>query len=203
MTKQFKVFTPTTLTAADVNDYLMEQAVIAAESTDRPTPQEGMMIWETNTNRLKVYDGSGWKDVWATGTYTPTLAGMAIGTGGGASNTAAFGYAGGVLTVAGRIVFGTSGVTLPGAGDITVTVPSGFTMTSSVDVSTPIGDVSLGAAGAISPGVCWWNTSTTVRFLALNSAGTYLAVAAPASTVPATWVNGDTIRYSFSVPATF
>jgi hypothetical protein len=58
----FKTFTANdVLTAADVNDYLMEQAVISCTSGTRPSsPVEGMTIRETDTDRLLSYDGSGW-----------------------------------------------------------------------------------------------------------------------------------------------
>lgn len=49
------------LTAADTNDYLMEQAVIACTSGTRPgSPNEGMTIFETDTDRLLIYSGSAW-----------------------------------------------------------------------------------------------------------------------------------------------
>lgn len=58
----FKVFASgAVLTAADVNDYMAEQAVITCTSTTRPTPQEGMTIYETDTDRLLVYNGVGWR----------------------------------------------------------------------------------------------------------------------------------------------
>jgi hypothetical protein len=49
------------LTAADLNAYLMRQSVIKCTSGTRPaSPDEGMMIWETDTDQLKVYNGTGW-----------------------------------------------------------------------------------------------------------------------------------------------
>jgi hypothetical protein len=62
-----KTFTSTTLTASDVNTYLMKQAVIGCTSSTRPTPVEGMTIFETDTDRLMTYDGSAWRDVVALG----------------------------------------------------------------------------------------------------------------------------------------
>jgi hypothetical protein len=68
MTKQIKTFTAgSVLTASDVNSYLMNQTVIAAQSTDRPTsPQAGMTIWETDTRKLLVYTTAttGWVPPW-------------------------------------------------------------------------------------------------------------------------------------------
>ena len=49
------------LTAANVNDYLMEQAVIACTSATRPgSPNEGMVVYETDTDRISVYTGAAW-----------------------------------------------------------------------------------------------------------------------------------------------
>jgi hypothetical protein len=73
----FKTFTNATLTAADVNDYLMEQSVIQATTTTRPSaPHEGMVVAATNTNALEVYSGSAWLEFgrWgAAATWTPVV----------------------------------------------------------------------------------------------------------------------------------
>ena len=69
----FKVFTNTTLTSADVNDYLMEQAVIQATSTTRPSsPHEGMLVAETDTNRFSAYSGTAWVPMGSWGAFTST-----------------------------------------------------------------------------------------------------------------------------------
>lgn len=57
----FKTFTAATLTASDVNGYLMRQTVIQATSTTRPSsPHTGMLIYETDTYRFASYDSTGW-----------------------------------------------------------------------------------------------------------------------------------------------
>ncbi|WP_030487264.1 hypothetical protein [Micromonospora chokoriensis] len=58
----FKTFTVgEVLTAGDVNNYLAKQAVISCTSGTRPSsPGAGMTIYETDTNLLRIYDGSGW-----------------------------------------------------------------------------------------------------------------------------------------------
>jgi hypothetical protein len=54
------------LTAANVNDFLMEQAVMTfADDAARTTAltdvlREGLLTYNLDTNRLEVYDGSGW-----------------------------------------------------------------------------------------------------------------------------------------------
>ena len=53
----FKTFADAaTLPAADLNTYLMKQAVIVCTSGTRPSsPVEGMTIYETDTDSLKIY----------------------------------------------------------------------------------------------------------------------------------------------------
>jgi hypothetical protein len=53
------------LTAQDVNDYLMDQTVMtfassAARSSAIPTPTQGMISYQTDTDAIEAYDGSNW-----------------------------------------------------------------------------------------------------------------------------------------------
>lgn len=53
------------LSAAEVNGYLMTQAVMtfadaSARDTALPSPSEGMTVYLADTNQLQMYDGSGW-----------------------------------------------------------------------------------------------------------------------------------------------
>lgn len=62
------------LTATEVNDYLMDQAVMrfasaSARSTALPSPSEGMMSYLDSTNAVEVYNGASWVNV--TGTEVP------------------------------------------------------------------------------------------------------------------------------------
>lgn len=55
-----------TLTASDVNTYLMEQSVMvfggtAARSSAIPTPSEGMTSYRTDTQQIESYDGAEWR----------------------------------------------------------------------------------------------------------------------------------------------
>lgn len=57
------------LTAAEVNTYLMRQSVITCTSGTRPSsPNAGMVIYETDTNRVLVYTTAttGWQPPWNT-----------------------------------------------------------------------------------------------------------------------------------------
>jgi hypothetical protein len=54
-----------TLTASDVNNYLMDQSVMvfggtAARSSAVPTPSEGMISYQTDTDAIEAYDGTNW-----------------------------------------------------------------------------------------------------------------------------------------------
>lgn len=51
----------TVLPAADVQGYLMDQAVIVCTSGTRPTPANGMLIYETDTKLHYTYYASAWR----------------------------------------------------------------------------------------------------------------------------------------------
>lgn len=79
----FKTFTAgAVLTASDVNTYLAKQAVVVCTSTTRPSsPPEGMVIYETDTDKVLTYTTAttGWVPPWnmpwgyvTSATNTPT-----------------------------------------------------------------------------------------------------------------------------------
>lgn len=75
----FKVFTNgSILPDTDVNDYLMEQVIISCTSGTRPSsPNDGMAIWETDTERYMSWNATAAAWVYLgqmiSGTNTPTL----------------------------------------------------------------------------------------------------------------------------------
>ena len=75
----YKVFTAgEVLTAANVNGYLMEQAVMvfagtAARGSAIGTASEGMVSYQTDTNSITVYDGSDWKQVYPVAASVTTV----------------------------------------------------------------------------------------------------------------------------------
>lgn len=57
----FKDFTIEEGSSSDINTYLMRQMMIVCTSGTRPSsPQNGMRIWETDTLKEMVYNGSTW-----------------------------------------------------------------------------------------------------------------------------------------------
>ena len=90
MANGFKVFAVgEVLTAADVNDYLMEQSIgIFADSTARDaqitSPIEGQFCYLADSNVLQLYNGSSWANFIGEGDITGVTAGTNL-SGGGAS----------------------------------------------------------------------------------------------------------------------
>jgi hypothetical protein len=105
-----KVFAPgDVLAAADVNTYLMNQAVMtfadsAARTAALPTPSEGMVTYLNDTNKLSVYDGANWVESDPIEESLLTTTGDIIyASGAGTAARLAIGTATQVLTVTGGI----------------------------------------------------------------------------------------------------
>tara|TARA_R100000655_G_scaffold87451_1_gene127635 strand:- start:860 stop:1795 length:936 start_codon:yes stop_codon:yes gene_type:complete len=88
MANGFKVFSVgEVLTAADVNDYLMEQSIsIFANSTARDaqitSPIEGQFCYLADSNVLQFYNGSSWANFIGEGDITGVTAGTGLDGGG-------------------------------------------------------------------------------------------------------------------------
>lgn len=90
---------------------------------------DGKLWWDTDDTSILPMT----VNLAQSGTYTPTLTGMNIGTGGSAINSAIYSYVGGpnigdkgLLSLEGVVIFGTSGATYPTSGEISL--PSGFNL---------------------------------------------------------------------------
>ncbi len=135
------------------------------------------------------------------GTYTPTIQGMAVGTGGSANNTAYYSYVGGILVVQGIIQFGTTGVTFPTAPNIFV--PSGFTASQPIAPNyATIGHAAYVCSGTSYHGYMTMVSQTIARPMLYTASGTYPGSANLGVAVPVTWVSGDYMRYSFTLVGT-
>lgn len=88
MANGFKVFAVSeVLTAADVNDYLMEQSIsIFADATARDaqisSPVEGQFCYLADSNVLQFYNGSSWASYIGEGDISSVVAGTALSGGG-------------------------------------------------------------------------------------------------------------------------
>lgn len=124
----YKLWTSELLTSADINAYLMKQAVIVCTSATRPaSPPEGMTVYETDTDRYSSYTGSAWVTLGQTitGTYVPTLTAATTNPTLGSASVAAGRYtlfSGNWCTTRGTILFGTSGAAA-GSGQYFISLP--------------------------------------------------------------------------------
>jgi hypothetical protein len=123
----FKTFAPGVLTSSDVNTFLMRQSVITCTAATRPaSPNEGMLIYETDTDLVLVYSGTAWEvnsKVGAHKTYTPTLAGGGGWVFGAATAVGRYVELGGrMVHLSVQITW--AGGTTAGTGFFVVTLPS-------------------------------------------------------------------------------
>ena len=196
----FKTFaTGEKLLAADVNSYLMQQAVMYfASSTARgsaiTSPVEGMVAYLEDSNTYTFYNGSAWNDLlWGDAwvAYTPTLSNITLGSGG----TSSFFYqrVGKMVNVRGRITLGTSGA-LSGVATFTLPV-NAITADQFWQSGTILNDSGTFYAGVVRVG------TSTATVLALNASATYTTAVNTALNVPFTWASGDILNVGFSYEA--
>lgn len=102
------------LTAANVNQFLMNQSIVQCTAGTRPgSPQDGQCIFETDTEDIRVWDGSAWEYVTHTGsfkTWTPALT---------STGTNPTGTGTGIYTRQGRMITATAKYTFTTAGTLT------------------------------------------------------------------------------------
>lgn len=168
----FKTFTiGETLTASDVNTYLMKQAVIACTSGTRPSsPVEGMRIAETDTDREYVYSGSAWVLVSAYNTASTTLTMDAAFT---ATRNQVYrrGLWGWFALTCDR----PGGSLAAGVGVTAATIPSGYRPAATFDtVAATVNGIPCTVTVTLSTG------EIGVRPSALVAAGTSIAIASAA-----------------------
>jgi hypothetical protein len=163
-----KVFTAgEVLTAANVQDYLQDQAVMvfagtAARGSALPgsVVSEGMVTYQTDTNTITVYDGSAWQQVYP-------IAGPAVNS----------------ITAAYTAVAGDENDTIyvSGTSAVTVTIPDVLSVGGRIDIWRNAGGTVTIAAGT---GVTDWagggtaGTAVTFKIDQTYNAATVQKVAA-------------------------
>jgi hypothetical protein len=168
----FKVFTPGVLTSSDVNTFLMRQAVIVCTSTTRPaSPNEGMTIYETDTDSYAVYTGTEWRYQGRYLTFTPTLAGSGW-TLKGRTIESRYAFFGDMIHWFGGISWDGTGSQTAGAGFLTLTAPVAA-VSSPETLPSHAGTFSMfdDSAGVLHAGGVRFNTTTTVQILNLVQSG--------------------------------
>jgi hypothetical protein len=191
-----KTFTAGTLaTASDVNTYLMDQSIMtfanaSARNTAIPSPTEGMVTYQSTADHLTVYNGTDWIpfDIGWT-TYTPTLAGVTLGTG----YTLSAAYTTIAKTVIVQFYFAL-GATSAITGDVSFSLPINH---ASSNRSGQAGTCVIVDASPATryPGTVLLSGTPGYAFLRVgNAAGTYLTQVALSSSIPiTTWAVNDSL----------
>ena len=183
-------------------DAVARQVVITCTSTTRPaSPDEGMTIFETDTDRVLLWNGTAWLVVtepWQA--YTPVLTATTtnptLGTGSTASARYQRQY--GVVAYQGIIQFGTSG-TAAGTGDYRISLP--------VTAQTGITNRRLGTVTAydnstaeVNVAVAYLVSSTTAGVL-YASGHPKGAIAYYGASTPISWAASDAIEFTLTYEA--
>lgn len=179
----------------------MRFATEAARDAEITSPEEGMECYTLDLDRTWLYTTS-WVLMSQTGSWTPTLTNVAIGTGGGALNTGSFAYNRGMLAVDIVVALGTAGASVTGTPG--VTLPTGFTP-SRLNANPAVGvDVSFlsGGAAALNFGVAFLSVTNRLDLFVFNSSGTYVSRTAITAAIPAVWAAGDAMFVQGTVKGT-
>jgi hypothetical protein len=171
-----KVFTAgEVLTAANVNDYLMDQAVMvfagsAARGSAIGTATEGMVSYLTDNNRIEVFT-TYWEQVWPVTSFAGTINGNQVAFGGTTTTTS--------MTATSALDNGT--IWVNGTAAVTITVPDVLTTWDTITVWRNAGGTVTIAAGT---GVTDWagagtaGTAVTFKIDQTYNAATVQKVAA-------------------------
>jgi hypothetical protein len=193
-----KVFTAgEVLAAADVNEFLQDQAVMtfagtAARGSAIGTAIEGMFTYLEDTDTYESYTGSGWVSALPMGAwtaFTPTWSALTVGN--GIYNKSHYYLSGKTATVAIDFELGsTSAVT----GNITLTLPTELSRSS-------VYNTGLTQLTLVDASVTTYLGIGTVRsvnardWLIRGASGTPVAFVSTSATSPFTWTTGDRIVF--------
>ena len=168
-------------------------------STNRPTtPYEGQVIYETDTDKVLVWNGTAWLylatpqtlEIGASNSFTPSITNLTIGNG---TRTGTYVQINKTVYFQAKITFGST-TTLTANADLTLPIAAtGVTTFDKINVSgnfinnspTEIIDVNHIMIG-----------TTAIRLLAIVTSGTYALSADTSATVPFTWTTSDVITIS-------
>lgn len=176
---------PSPVTTSWITTVLRQQVISVVTSGTTPTAVEGRVIYETDTDRLRMYDGTGWiilREPWQS--WTPTWGGITLGSG---TSTGRYKRVNGDVEIEARLTLSSTTMT----GPMTLTPPINAADAAAFDnLKVIYSDASLSAA---SIGHAAGASTSSIALYAINSAGTYVTTAAISTTVPFTWANSDIV----------
>jgi hypothetical protein len=193
-----------TLVAADFA--ASAQPVVICTSGARPTTGlvEGLVIYETDTDRILSYTGAVWRVEIASGSYTPTVDNLTLGTGG--TNSAVWAYSRGVLTIGGLITLGTGGAV---SGNILISYPSGFQGDPVYETDHPIGSAFFGGGGSNFAGSMTYSSAARMKPIVHKydptgvNANSYVSISGTGSAIPfSSWASGYDVRWNATLVGT-
>jgi hypothetical protein len=201
----FKTFAPGVMTSSDVNTFLMRQSVITCTAATRPaSPNEGMTVYETDTDLYRVYSGTAWEVVQAYGAwtaYTPTVTTWALGNG---TISGFHMRVGRMVTVKIEVTFGSTS-TFVGAGGPAFSLPFNRANPSVVAGGGPSGtgyarDTST--ANSYPVHVLLNDSVNNVCSLAsFEVSGVRILYQPPSGSIPFTWASTDVIKFQLTYEA--
>ena len=128
-------------------------------------------------------------------TFTPTLTGVNLGTGG--TNSGQYSVFNKILFMRGKFVLGTGGSVTAG---ITIAMPTGTMAVSPTMQFQPNGSAVLTDSGVASYFAVGLQSTTSLLVLyVVNSAGTYATAVTTSATVPFTWAVNDYCEWAFTI----
>lgn len=200
----FKTFSPGVLTSSDVNTFLMRQSVIVCTAATRPaSPNEGMTIYETDTDLFLVWSGSAWINVLRSGawqTFTPTLQ-VLVGSGtdwviGNGTINGRYLQVGNLVQVFIEVVFGSTSTY--GTGSLALgNLPINIAAPVSTDPAIGTSQLRDASLTTLYPGTVYRRGNNGATLWTYLTNATYATSTNISNTVPFTWANGDSISATF------
>lgn len=180
----------TTLEAGATANAIVAYADLSARTAANPSPSEGDVSWQEDTNRFDIYNGTSWTQVVVGGEATAFTPSWTNFTPGNATESWHYVRLNDWLFFAGATTLGsTSSVT----GLIEFDFPVGTQLTAA---SVPVGIAQYLDSGGATYGGSVDQLSDDIRFFVTQTSGTYAQKAPTSSSVPFTWTTNDVIRAS-------
>ena len=199
MAAGYKDFTAgSALAAADLEDYCELQSamrfasVAARDAALASVKTAGMLAINTDLNQLAIYDGTGWVILAEPAqTWTPTITGITTTSG---TWVADYHRRDGWCDYVAELTFGASSAI---TGETVLTLPVAAAGTTVGLHEGSFYDSSAGSTFQLSS--AYTGVNTTMRFRAINTAGTYATGVATSATIPVAFGTGDklTMRGSY------
>lgn len=178
------------LTSSWLQTMVREQVVRTVTSSTRPSAVEGMLYYETDTDRLMRYDGTGHIIMGEPEqSYTPSWSGITVGNG---TNTGTYHREDGYCHWQARLVFGTT-TSVSGAANVSFPINIGSGSYGVFLTAATYHDASAAAEFPLVSRAAT-TTSTDLGFGPLSASGSYVSSVAMSATVPVAYGSTDVIE---------